>query len=328
MAQLFQAHPYDDPLAVSFATTYAGVVAFIAVVTEGNFARAANRLGIGRSAVSRNVQKLEAQLNVRLLRRTTRATTLTREGDFFYSRCHKGVDGIVAAIEEMRDMRDGAPRGHLRICSAAGFGRRVIAPLLHEFREMYEGVSIDLVLNDLPIDFTTGHVDVAFLEGRLADSQIVARRIMPMGVRVYGSPAYYASHGVPDRIEDLIHHDCINLRLGSGRMADWEFNVEGAIRRLAPDARITYNDPELVLQAVMEGGGLAQLPAYLAAEPMALGALVSCLERYATDDNGHYICYQSRQHMPSRTRAFIDFMCERIGASAQTHALRKNASRS
>ncbi len=112
------------PLASSFATSYAGVVAFIAVVTEGSFARAADRLGIGRSAVSRSVQKLEDQLNVRLFLRTTRSTTLTREGDLFCANCHTGVDRIVQAVEEMRDLRQGPPRGHLRISAAVGFGRR------------------------------------------------------------------------------------------------------------------------------------------------------------------------------------------------------------
>jgi DNA-binding transcriptional LysR family regulator len=91
--------PRADPLASSFATSYAGVVAFIAVVAEGSFARAGDRLGIGRSAVSRSVQKLEDQLNVRLFLRTTRSTTLTREGDLFYANCHTGVDRIVQAVE-------------------------------------------------------------------------------------------------------------------------------------------------------------------------------------------------------------------------------------
>jgi len=310
-------HSNVDPLATSFATTYAGVVAFIAVVTEGSFARAADRLGVGRSAVSRNVQKLEDQLNVRLLRRTTRSTALTREGDLFYASCHKGVGRIVQAVEEMKDLKDGPPRGHLRVCATAGFGRKVVAPLLREFLDVYGEVSVDLLLSDQPTDFTRDRVDVAFREGRLEDSQVIARRIMPMQVRVCASREYGRARGMPETIDDLARHDCINFRAGSGRLSEWEFNVDGTLRKLVPDGKVTYNDPELVLQAAIDGQGLAQLPDYLVAGPLEAGVLVPCLARYAAGDHGHYVCYQSRQHMPTRMRVFIDFMIERI---RQAHA--------
>src|ERR1700754_4361478 len=115
----------DDPFANSFATSYAGVVSFLAVADEGSFARAGDRLGIGRSAVSRNVQKLEAQLDARLFLRTTRNTSLTREGELFYENCQPGVQRIMQALEDMRELRNGPPRGQLRICSTPGFGRRI-----------------------------------------------------------------------------------------------------------------------------------------------------------------------------------------------------------
>ncbi|MDM0074787.1 LysR family transcriptional regulator [Variovorax sp. J2P1-59] len=305
----------SDPLASSFATTYAGVVAFIAVVTEGSFARAADRLGIGRSAVSRSVQKLEDQLNVRLFLRTTRSTTLTREGDLFYANCHTGVDRIVQAVEEMRDLREGPPRGHLRISSPMGFGRRVVAPLLGEFRAAYPDVSIDLLLDDKPTDFISDRVDIAFRNGRLEDAQIIAKQIIPMQMLVCASPAYRDAHGLPDSVDDLARHQCVNFRHGSGRVYEWEFKVDGQIRKFQPQARITYNDPSLVLQAVLDGHGVAQMAGYLVCDALRSGALVPCLTRYAPDDRGHYICYLSRQHLPSRMRVFIDFMTTRIRAS-------------
>jgi LysR family transcriptional regulator for bpeEF and oprC len=119
-----------DLLAASFATSYAGVVAFLTVAAEGSFAKAGDRLGIGRSAVSRSVQKLETQLGVRLFLRTTRSTSLTREGELFYANCHPGMARIEKALEEMRDLREGPPRGPLRVCATVGFGRKVVAPLL------------------------------------------------------------------------------------------------------------------------------------------------------------------------------------------------------
>ncbi|MBT2321436.1 LysR family transcriptional regulator [Variovorax paradoxus] len=304
-----------DPLASSFATSYAGVVAFIAVVTEGSFARAADRLGIGRSAVSRSVQKLEDQLNVRLFLRTTRSTSLTREGDLFYANCHTGVDRIVQAVEEMRDLREGPPRGHLRISSAVGFGRKVVAPLLGEFRAAYPDVSIDLLLDDKPTDFISDRVDIAFRNGRMEDAQIIAKQIIPMQMLVCASREYQDAHGLPQTMEDLVNHQSINLRFSSGRICEWEFKVDGQVRKFLPQAKITYNDPNLVLQAVLDGQGIAQMAGYLVCDSLGSGALVPCLAHQAPDDRGHYICYLSRQHMPSRMRVFIDFMTTRIRAA-------------
>ena len=304
-----------DPLASSFATTYAGVVAFIAVVAEGSFARAADRLGIGRSAVSRSVQRLEDQLNVRLFLRTTRSTTLTREGDMFYASCHTGVDRIVQAVEEMRDLREGPPRGHLRISSAVGFGRRVVAPLLGEFRAAYPDVSIDLLLNDKPTDFTSDRVDIAFRNGRMEDAQIIAKQIIPMQMLVCASPGYREAHGLPATVDDLLHHQCINFRTASGRVSEWEFKVDGQQRKLLPPSKLTYNDADLVLQAVLDGHGIAQMAGYLICDPLRDGALVPCLAQHVPDDHGHYICYLSRQHLPTRMRVFIDFMTTKIRAA-------------
>ena len=309
------AHPSHDPLAASFATSYAGVVAFIAVVTEGSFARAADRLGVGRSAVSRSVQKLEDQLEVRLLQRTTRSTALTREGDLFYANCHPGLDRIVKAVEEMKDLRTGAPRGHLSVSATAGFGRKVVAPLLHEFQNAYPGVSVDLLLSDKPADFTSDRVDVEFRNGRLEDSQVIAKKIIPMQLLVCASRQYQEAHGLPDTVEDLARHECVNFRMGSGRIFEWEFRVNGQVRRFLPRAKLTYNDPQLVLQAVLDGQGIAQMPGYLVCDSVRSGALVPCLVQNETEDLGHYLCYQSREHMPARMRVFIDFMTARIRAT-------------
>jgi Transcriptional regulator len=307
-----QFQPVSDPLAASFATTYAGVVSFIAVVAEGSFARAADRLGVGRSAVSRNVQKLEDQLNVRLLQRTTRSTSLTREGDLFYNSCHEGVGRIVQAVEEMKDLRGGPPRGHLRIAAMAAFGRKVIAPLLHEFLDLYDGVNVELLLVDRDVDLTSGQIDIAFRHGRMGDSQLIARRVSPLEMRVCASPGYAQKRGLPSTVDDVLGHDCINFRYGPGRASEWEFKDEGGNRTISPAGKVTYNDLELVVQAVLDGQGIAQIPAYLADEHLQNGDLVSCLDGYAMQEQGHYICYQSRQHMPTRMRVFIDFMADRI----------------
>ncbi|WP_291183240.1 LysR family transcriptional regulator [Dokdonella sp.] len=315
MNALVQA-PLDgrDPLTSSFSASYAGVVAFIAVATEGSFARAGDRLGIGRSAVSRSVQKLEGQLGTRLFLRTTRATSLTREGERFFEHCRPGVERILQALEEMRDLREGPPRGLLRIGATPGFGRKVVAPLLRPFRARFPGVALELLLDERDADLVTGRVDVAFREGVLDDSQVIAKQLIPMRRLVCASPAYARRHGLPQSIEDLARHACINRRLPNGRLCRWDFKRDGRAADAAPSADLVFNDPELVLHAVLAGDGLAQLPAYQASEPLRAGTLVACLEAFSPDDGGHYLCYLSREQLPKRIRAFVDFMSAQVRA--------------
>ncbi|HEY3597660.1 MAG TPA: LysR substrate-binding domain-containing protein [Paraburkholderia sp.] len=304
----------DDALASSFATSYAGVVSFLAVATEGSFARAGERLGIGRSAVSRNVQKLESQLDARLFLRTTRSTSLTHEGELFYENCQPGVERIVRALEDMRELRNGPPRGQLRICSTPGFGRRIVAPLLQGFHAQYPGIALELLLNDRPVDFTSDRIDVSFRDGRMEDSDIVARQLIPMQMIVCASLAYARVHGLPQHIDELADHRCINFRTASGRVREWEFKVDGIAQRRQPSAQHTFNDMDLILRAVIDGQGIAQLPAYQVCDLLQEGRLIVCLAQHTPDDGGHYLCYLSRKHLPARIRVFIDYMTEHTRA--------------
>ncbi len=303
-----------DALASSFATTYAGVVAFIAVVHEGSFAKAAERLGIGRSAVSRSVQKLETQLDTRLFLRTTRSTSLTSEGELFYENCKPGVERIVQSVEEMRDLRCGVPRGQLRLSATIGFGRKVVAPLLRGFHAAYPDIALDLILDDSPTDFISDRIDIAFRNGRMDDSQVVAKQLIPMQMLVCASPEYARVHGLPQTIEELARHRCINFRLPSGRLCEWEFKQDGLARKLLPKVAHSFNDADLVLQAVLNGDGLAQMAGYQVCDHLRSGQLVACLAQHAPDDGGHFICYLSRHHLPSRIRVFIDYMTPQIRA--------------
>jgi len=303
-----------DPLMSSFSASYAGVVAFIAVATEGSFARAGDRLGIGRSAVSRSVQKLEGQLGTRLFQRTTRATSLTREGERFLEHCRPGVERILQALEEMRDLREGPPRGLLRVSATLGFGRKVVAPLIAAFRETYPEVSVELVLDERESDLVTDRVDVAFREGVLDDSQVIAKQLIPMRMFLCAAPAYARRHGLPVSPDEIATHACIGEGARDGRVRSWTFKADGRTRVVVPRASLVFNDPELVLRAALDGEGLAQLPAYVACETLRSGALVACLEPFSPDDGGHYLCYLSRQQLPKRIRVFVDFMTTRIRA--------------
>lgn len=301
-------------LSTGFAASYAGIIAFMAVATEGSFAKAGERLGIGRSAVCRNVQKLEAQLSTRLFLRTTRTTHLTLEGERFFENCHRGVSHIVEAMNDMLDLREGPPRGLVRISAPVGFGRKVVAPLLDGFMKAYPEISIDLLLDDRQTDFVSEQIDVAFRDGRIEDSSIIAKQLIPMEMVLCASRSYVQAHGLPAALDELAGHECINLRFSGGRIFEWEFKVDGHMRKYLPNARLTFNDADLVLKAVLNGRGMAQMPGYQVREHVARGELAIALKRHVPDDRGHYICYLSRQHLPSRIRVFVDFMTDEIRA--------------
>lgn len=301
-----------EPLAACFSTSCAGVIAFVSVASEGSFARAADRLGIGRSAVSRSVQKLEEQIGARLLRRTTRSVSLTGEGELFYEACRPGVERIVEAMEEVRELRDGPLRGQVRVWATQGFGRQVVAPLLAEFRSRFPELVVELMLDEGAVDFVQDRIDVAFLEGPLEDSQIVARQLVPVQMQVCASPGYAQRHGLPTTVDDLMGHTCISLRLPNGRLQDWVFRIDGQARSTSPNTRIVFNDTSLVLQSALDGQGLAQLAACQASDLVRAGKLVTCLSGLAADDRSHYICYPSRKQLPRRIHAFVDFMTTRI----------------
>ncbi|MCX4170263.1 MULTISPECIES: LysR family transcriptional regulator [Paraburkholderia] len=303
-----------DALSTCFATSYAGIIAFMAVATEGSFAKAGERLGVGRSAVCRNVQKLEMQLSTRLFLRTTRTTSLTQEGERFFENCNQGVTHIVEAMNDMLDLREGPPRGLLRISSTVGFGRKVVAPLLSRFSKAYPDIAVDLLLDDRPADFAAEQIDVAFRDGCIEDSSIIAKQLIPMQMVLCASRAYAEERGLPSTLEELGQHDCINFRFSSGRVFEWEFKVEGHVRKYLPTARLTFSDADLVLTAVLDGRGIAQMPGYQICDYIARNELVMALRQHVPDDRGHYICYLCRQHLPSRIRVFVDFMTEEIRA--------------
>lgn len=303
-----------DGLSSCLSTSYAGIIAFMAVATEGSFTAAGDRLGVGRSSVCRSIQKLEMQLGTRLFQRTTRLTRLTLEGERFFQNCNQGVTQIVEAMSDLRDLRQGPPRGLLRISSTVGFGRKVVAPLLSRFSEVYPDIDLDLLLDDRPADFAGQQIDVAFREGFIQDSSIIAKQLVPMQLILCASRMYALKHGLPQTLNELSEHNCINLRSSNRRVTEWEFKIGGHSEKYLPTARLTFNDPELVLKAVMEGVGMAQLPAYQIKAHTSSDELVAALRQYEPDDRGHYISYLCRQHLPSRIRVFVDFMTDSIRA--------------
>lgn len=307
----------SPPTATSFdmSANYHDVLAFLAVASEGSFVKAGNRLKLSRSAVSRCVLRLEEQLGTRLLIRTTRNVTVTREGEIFYELCLPGVERISQAFTQIGDLRDGVPEGLLRVSSTVGFGKHIVAPLLVDFCKQYPNVQLEFVLDDQITDFMADRFDLSIRNGRLENSEIIARRLAPMQMVVCGSPTYFAQNPPPETVDELASHRCINFQLSSGNFYEWEFTDEnGDRRKFLPQAGLTFNDPELVRNAVKAGLGLSQMAAYMVADNIRSGELVLCLTDHLVRDRGHYLCYPTRKHMPPRIRAFVDYMMEQFSS--------------
>lgn len=290
----------------------AGILAFIETASQGSFAKAAVALGISPPAVSRNVQRLERQLGVRLLNRTTRRLALTDEGALYFEQCQPAIERLQSAGSRLRDVRS-APAGRLRVSATVGFGRRVVAPLLPSFLKRYPEVELDFSLSDHFADLVEDRVDIAIRNGRFDDSSIVARQLAPMRLVVCGSPAYFRRHPRPLVPEELAGHRCINFRLAeTGSLFSWEFERAGKPLRLRVGGNLVMDDPESICRAAEEGAGLAQLGTYLAAPLIRVGRLVPVLLDYVARDRGHYLCYRTRQHLPLRIRVFADFLAAAI----------------
>lgn len=281
-----------------------GVGAFVAVANAGSFARAADVLGIARPSVSKSVLRLEKHLGVLLLRRTTRSVSLTAEGAAFLEICMSSVQALQSAAVSLRDS-PAHPRGPVRISATTGFGRRFIAPLLHDFQASHPDVEIDFRLEDHEVDFARESVDVVIRSGRLAPREMVAREIAPMQMITCAAPRYLQRHGVPGEPRALLQHRCIGRRLASGRLYQWEFLHEGVLQRLDLPCSLSFNDAELVVSAAREGMGIAQLPAYAAMDALRSGALRVLLPETVPEGRSHYLCFQQRRLLAPRIRAFI-----------------------
>jgi DNA-binding transcriptional LysR family regulator len=214
----------------------------------------------------------------------------------------------------MRELRNGPPRGHLRICSTTSFGRAIVAPLMRGFNDAFPEITVELLLNDHPANFTVDRIDVSFRDGHVEDSQVIGKQLIPMQLLVCASPEYARMHGLPRDWSELSAHRCINLRTASGRIAEWEFSVEGRTQKLVPPGRHTFNCAELALQAVHAGQGLAQLASYQVCDSLRAGRLVTCLTQFSPNNRGHYLCYLTRKHLPSRIRVFVDYITQQVRA--------------
>ena len=284
------------------------------VVARGSFSAAARALNLTPSAVSRTVTKLEARLGVRLFVRTTRALALTSEGEAY----HRAAQRILRDLDDAERIAAdrGAPRGRLRISATLAHGRIAVVPLLGDFLARYPDIIVDISLTDTVIDLLEERADVAIRIGPLADSSLTARRLGDSGRSVVASPAYLARHGVPQRPDDLLAHNCIGFNFRR-HQAGWPFRDNQGTRELAVTGNVEANNGETVAQLARDGIGIARVGTVHVTEDIAAGRLVSVLDAFNPGDREPiHALFVGGATMPARVRVFIDYLVERLSDEA------------
>jgi DNA-binding transcriptional LysR family regulator len=297
------------------ARLLAGVGVLTAVVESGNFARAAEALGLTSSGVSRAVARLEARLGIRLFDRTPRAVSLTDEGRRF----HAQIGPLLAGIEEAAGEAAGAAamvRGRLRVNVDPWFARLVLAPRLSGFLADYPALSVELVIRDTLGDLVADGFDAAVRFGEPEPSGLIARKLLETRILTCAAPVYLAHHGKPRHPRDLSHHECLLFRDPvTGRPFPWEFHRAGEVIEVKVSGRLVVNDLATKLTACAAGHGISQT-FELGLDPLlASGELVQILADWAEERFPLYSYHPSRHLPPAKVRAFLDFVLASVAAS-------------
>jgi len=298
---------------------FAELKAFVAIVDRSSFAKAADHLGLSRSALSQTIRQLEARLGVRLLNRTTRSVSPTEPGRRLHERMAPMLREMDAAVAEAVDTRT-RTSGTLRINTLSMAAKRLIAPRLGRFARAHPDVVLDIVIDDGLSDIAGEGFDAGIRVGNRVQKDMVAVRMTPdVELLAVASPDYLARHGEPRTPEELSRHACILWRFpGSGRIAGWEFSKAGKTVEFLGEGNVISNHQDIIVPAALQGLGI--LYAYNdddIAEALRDGRLRRVLADWSPKVPGLYLYYSSRRHMLPALRAFIDCMLDRdLGGEA------------
>lgn len=295
-------------------TDFPAIVAFVRVVEAKTFVAAARQLNMTSSGVSRAVTRLEKQLNVRLLSRSTRSLRVTDEGAEFYARCVRSLADLDAATESVGNARF-KHAGKLRAAVTSTIGRAWLIPQLSDFQEQYPGVQLEMMMSDRPVDLIESGLDCAIRVGELADSSLIARRIGQLRAVTCASPGYLERFGVPEHVDDLSGHNLIGYVSETGQRKPWHFETDDNQFSVDVDAHLRINDMESIMRAAAKGQGITQVADCVAAPYLARGDLQLILPDQATLGPPIWIVYPRRKLLTARTRAFIDWSMDLFSRS-------------
>lgn len=290
----------------------ADLTAFLAVAEDRSFTRAAARLGVSQSALSHTVRRLEGDLGLRLLSRTTRSVSPTEAGARLVDTLRPALADIDDKLVDLLRLRE-RPAGEVRINSSEHAARTLLWPALARLLPAYPDIRVELAIDQSLADIVAGRFDAGVRLGEQVARDMIAVRIGPdLRMAVVASPIYLAERGAPETPYELTAHSCINLRLPTlGGLYAWEFGKEGRELRVRVEGRLVFNDVGMLLEAASGGFGLACLLEDYAAAHLANGRLVRVLEDWCPPFPGYHLYYPSRRQISPAFAVVIDALRQR-----------------
>ncbi|MCQ3925334.1 MAG: LysR family transcriptional regulator [Rhodocyclaceae bacterium] len=281
---------------------------FAKVVEAGSFSRAAERLGLPKSTVSRRIGQFEEQLGERLLLRTTRRLTLTEFGQQLLEHARQ-VAAEVEAVRALSEHRQAQPGGRLRVSMPSDFATLLLTDMLAAFVALHPAVSLELDLSPRRVDLLGENFDLALRMGELPDDALLAaRRIAALPGGLYAAPAYLADRGDPAVPDDLALHQALHLLGRGGEAAQWILQSGAERWSGAPPGRIAANSPEMLIHLARAGAGIAAVPDCFAAPGVQRGELRRVLPDWRLPPVTAWAVFPGRRLMPAKTRAFLEML--------------------
>lgn len=292
--------------------------AFAHVVDQGGFTDAARKMGISKSAVSKHISSLEARLGARFLNRTTRRVSPTEIGLAYYDRARRVLNDAGEADALVSSMQS-APTGLLRVSVATDFGSLHLSPVLGNFLSQYPDMSVNLELDNRHIELISEGYDAAICVGEMEDSTLRARKIADSTLRMVASPKYLEVHGRPRRIDDLSAHKLLHYSNQSNN-AVWKMtSLSGEKRHVRTTGSFTVNDGQSLLNAAINGLGIAYLPSFLYHTAMDTGLVEDVMPELPKERQGIYVVYPPGKFTQPKVRAFIDFLVMTFAKKGPDH---------
>lgn len=279
---------------------------FVEVADAGGITSAARRLGVAKAIVSRRLVKLEADLGVQLLARTTRGASLTEAGATFREYAAKVVGDLDAARETL--LPDGELRGRLRIAAPLSFGPSHLAPVIANLARLHPGLHVHTHYSDRFVNLVEEGFDCAIRIGRPTPSALLSKRVGPIYATLVASPHYLETHGAPATPEDLLEHEAILQGTES-----WLFTEGEETLTINPQGRFKADNALAIAAAAVAGLGIAMIPNGLIAEQLASGALVPVLPRYPPPVFGIFVIRPPGQHPSRKVRVLTELLTECFG---------------
>ncbi len=287
---------------------------FVAVVDAGSITAAADKLELTVAAVSKRLKTLETDLGTRLLTRNTRQLALTEAGHYYYQHCREILEEVTRVEQQLLDMQ-GTLSGALRINMPMTYGKVRMTSVLIRFLQLHPEIHLTAHLDDAYIDAASGEYDVVVRIGRLEDSRLIARKLENAYLVTVASPAYLEKHGVPGSPAELGQHQCLHYTNASHREGWVFYNAEGEEIRVQVRGQFCANNGEVLRQAAVAGMGIVLLPDFEVQDELLRGELVALLPEYSALAVSVYAVYPSRQFLPEKTRALVDFLIRELQVS-------------